>query len=801
MSMSNNLPAPVQLPAYDTIDVGQILKILRRRAGIIAIMTFGAAFLALLHVLFTVPTFTASGTLYLGDAQSSGAAPSDSGSGLSFLGDYSNGSDVETQIELITAGALVKNALLETGLNAQITPAGAPKLTFWRWKLYDHGQTDSFLPGPDTLQALYATTPGAYHLVIGQNGSYRLYTRASLLHAGHFLLTGQLGKPASGNGVQMLVQPASDSYQATPGKAYDIDIAPPVALAQDLQGGALTVISGGSATSPTKNAFLQFRWNNPYQGQQFVNQVMTDYIATQLSWQTQSASTTEDFVSTQLKNVSASLAEADEALAAYQSQTGVVDVPQNAQTIISQLAQYEQQRETLQLQQAALQQIEDGFEQSKGSLNPYLVNQADNTVPAELINSLSDEELKLSQLQATFTDATHDVQVEEAKVAEIKSAIRDTVRNDLAAANTNLDNLNQTIATLQNQLKLMPAESLKIVSLQRSSDVLGQLYVLLMKKQEEAQLSKAATIINTRIVTPADMPLGATAPKASITVLFGALVGLVAGIALAFGQRAFSGRFESEDQIRLSVPLPVYGAIPRRAKKEISNGIFDGSGYGPFFESFRLLRASISRIGEAGKPMVILIISAAKSDGKTTVATNLAKSLADDGRKVVLVDGDLHLSRLRSLRSETALGLTDWIKTGNKPEIENWPDEKFKLLGAGSTTFRGRGQLSEDRLRPIFENLRADFDYIILDSPPLPTVSDGLLLGAFADLVLSVVSVSHTPRRSFNIHNELINTLNCPHGIIINEVDAEYYGNNDAYFMDEPAQRKKYVGLFRLGRS
>jgi Mrp family chromosome partitioning ATPase len=526
---------------------------------------------------------------------------------------------------------------------------------------------------------------------------------------------------------------------------------------------------------------------------------MSDYISTQLAWKTQSASTTEDFVSNQLKNVSASLAAADQALAAYQAQTGVIAVPQNAQTIINELATYEQQRETLQMQRAALQQLANGFEQSKGNLNPYLVNQADNTVPSDLINSLSTEELKLSELRATFTDATHDVQVEEAKVAEIQAAIRDTVRNDLAAADTNLKNLNQTIGTLQDQLKLMPAESLKIISLQRSSDVLGQLYVLLMKKQQEAQLSKAATIINTRIVTPSDMPLGATTPKLTVTVLFGALVGLVAGIALAFGQRAFSGRFESEDQIRLAVRLPVYGAIPRRAKKEISNGVFNAIGQGPFFESFRLLRATITRLGVPGEPMVILIISAAKSDGKTTVATNLAKSLADNGKQVILVDGDLHLSRLRSLRSEPTLGLSDWIKTGVKPEIENWPGENFRLLSAGSARFSDREQLNEDRLAPIFADLRNGADYVIIDSPPLPTVSDGLLLGAFADLVLSVVSVSHTPRRSFNIHNELIETLNCPHGIIINEVDPEYYGA-DAYFMDEAPGPRKYVGLFKLGK-
>ena len=96
--------------------------------------------------------------------------------------------------------------MLETGLNAQIRPAGTPPLTYWRWRLFDHGDTSSFSPGPDTLEALFATTPGRYRLVIGENGNYDLYSKPSWLGQPrtHFL-QGQLGKPASGNGVQMLV--------------------------------------------------------------------------------------------------------------------------------------------------------------------------------------------------------------------------------------------------------------------------------------------------------------------------------------------------------------------------------------------------------------------------------------------------------------------------------------------------------------------------------------------------------------------------------------------------------------------
>ncbi|WP_183267055.1 GumC family protein [Acidocella aromatica] len=801
--MSNNVPATCSsAAAHDSIDLGQLVQSLRRRAGLIAAIMMTTTVIALLHAVLAEPQFTVKGALYLGDAQGPAAAAENNGHGLNFLGDYSNGSDVETQIELITAGALVKNAVLETGLNAQISPAGTPRLTYWRWRLFNHGDTSSFTPGPDTLEALYATTPGRYKLVIGQNDTYKLYVRRGLFEHDRFILDGRLGQPAAGNGVQLVVKPAGEAFQAVPEKEYDLNISSPDVLASALQSGALTVSAGGSAQQPTQIAFLQFGWANPYQAQRFLNQVMQDYIATQLSWKTQSASTTEDFVSNQLKNISTELAQADQNLASYQSQTGILDVPQNEQTIINQLAQYQTQRTTLQLQRDALGQLAGELKNSGGQLNPYLVSQTNDTVLSALTTNLSNEELKLSNLQAQFTGASQNVQIEEAQVTELEEAIRDTVNNDLAAANKNLANLDQIIGNFQSQKKQMPAESLKVIALQRSTDVLGQLYVLLMEKQEEAQVSKAATIINTRIVTPADMPLKPTSPKVIVTVLFGALVGLVIGVGLTLGRRAFSGCFESEEQIRSAISRPIYAAIPRQLKGNITASIFGATGRTPFSEAFRILCRSIYLTGTPDEPMVILIISPSKEDGKTTVAVNLAKTLSANGKRVVLVDGDVHLSRLRSLlRFGNDHGLVDWLASGIRPELHNWPHQNFKFLPAGAKSLLGHELLNEERLHTIFWSLRADFDYVIIDSPPLPTVSDGLILGSFADLILSVVSVSHTSRRALNVHNELIDTLKRPHGIIINEVEPEIYGGNDTSFFSETMRREKCAGWFTFEQS
>ena len=168
---------PAQLPAiefrepYDTADISQFIRTLRRRARTVLLFTALAGGAALLHALFATPQFTAQGALYLGETQQSGPNTGDA-DGTVNLSAYSTQSDVETQIELLTTGTLIKRAMLETGLNTTLRPSDKPRLTYWRWLFYHGGKTSSFQPGPQSLQVVNATLAGHYRLETGPDNSY-----------------------------------------------------------------------------------------------------------------------------------------------------------------------------------------------------------------------------------------------------------------------------------------------------------------------------------------------------------------------------------------------------------------------------------------------------------------------------------------------------------------------------------------------------------------------------------------------------------------------------------------------------
>ncbi len=764
----------------DEIDLGDIGRTLRRQWRKIAFVTAVFTLLAVFLVLFAKPSFTIQGSLYFGEAQLIETPQGSTGQSLATA--FEPQSDVPTAVDLIQSRALVEQAILETGLNASVRPFGAGDMSYWKWRFLDGEAVDAYRPSANDVKIMYATiydqgsTGDAYVLVFDANGAFRLLAP----DGSSTVLTGVLNQPAAGGGVTMLVKMAQGDTPPAAGKAYNVFIVPAKELAAGLTGSTLTAIEGGSTTEPTQTADISLIWNNPFQGAEFINQLMRDFIATQLSWKTESASDTEQFVSDQLAKIQASLADADSKLANYQAQTGIMDVPTNASAVVNQLSNYQVQRTAALLQQQALAQLVQATASPKAGLNPYLITEANDPVLSQLANSLATAQIALQTQSVQFTAAAPEVQAQQATIDRTEEAIRTLLRNDEQLAQTNLNNIDQTIAQYQNQLKAMPAQSLQIIELTRSSDVFGQLYVLLMQNEEEAEVSKAATIVDTRIVSPAEVPLFATKPKGTITVLAGLVLGLIAGIGWVLVQRVISGRFHSENDVRRSVALPVYGLVPARLKRELAAGVFPGRSPNAFSEAFRLLRSRLYLVtaGLGGASKVVLVTSAAAGDGKTTIAANLARSLADDGRRVLLLDADLHRGHVHeALRLKQTPGLSEWLTKKEKTNPQPVPGQNFLTLSCGAYPPNPSELLNDPVLGLVFKILRSEFEYIIVDCPPLPNVADTLTLAKYADVALSVLYVERTPRSAFAAHNETFGALELPRGVVINGLlSGAHYG-------------------------
>jgi capsular exopolysaccharide synthesis family protein len=763
-------------------DFAELLLTLRQHGRRIAIFTGLTTLLAVVYVAFAVPQFAVDGSVYLGDARPSAPA-GQATEGLTYLSDFQAVSDINTQIQMMNSRGLIEQAILETGLNAPVVPEGASRMRFWRWGLLHQFSINAFTPPPggmkatDVVFADASSKPVSVKITMGEGGTYKVTESQGWFASPVVLLTGVLGQPASGDGLSLMLDSSVPGIIPRAGAAFKLTISNAALMEEQLQkSGILSISAGGQLLDPTKIATVGFLADNPYQGQVFVNQLMTDFITEKSSWNDQAAAATEAFISQQLTSIKSSLSNADKALADYKAQTGILDVPTNATSLINQLSQYETQRTALALQQEALQQLDAELDRSTGPLDPYLISQSGDVVLSALATNLATEESKLDALQVQFTGNAPEVQVEQATVARLQNAIRSVVGNELSLASQNLSHLDRTLATFNAQLNKMPAESLQVIALTRASDVYGQMYVLLMQRDEEAEVSKAAEVVDTRVITPANLPMVAAKPRPLIAMTIGLLVGVFGGIAGAIAQRAFSGRFQSEEEVRRLVKLPVYGVLPRvgdSSNKEMT--VLHAQT--PFAEAVRMLRGNIYRSGPAQQCRVVLLTSSGVDHGKTIIAMNLAKLMADAGKNVILVDADLHKGRLHELlNTQGASGLTDWLVTMAPPRVQPVPGQRFLMLSTGVLPPNPSELIDAPFLKNIFAHLRAEFDYVVIDSPPLPAVSDGLVLSDHADLVLSVVMLGRTSRQALAIHNQMLEGMDARHGIIINGVIGNVYG-------------------------
>jgi capsular exopolysaccharide synthesis family protein len=792
--------APIYLPSRDPpVTSAEVVHTLKQHFWRILAITSMFTIGAVLFVIVSVPRFTVAGSLYLGDAQSRGtSAPSYDGLGMP--ANFQTVSDVETQIGLLSNHNLIEQAILETGLNAKVMRRGETAPNYLTWLVNDRHDVQALGPRSGDVQALYATSDEMqagdedFKIIVGDNANYEIDRTGALSDA--TVLTGRLGAPASGGGLNLLLKSAVAGAPPAAGTVFNLNIVSAEALANEVvENGALAIVPGGSPGSPTNLALLSMTGPDPFAASLFVDQIMNDFIATQLAWKTKSATDTEAYVQQQLAVVRASLADADAKLANYQAQTGILDVPANAQSIISQLSQYEIERTNAALQCEALKKLQSEISRPANGVNPYLVSQANDPVLVQLATTLAADEVQLQALNVQFTGSMVEVQSQEAAIGKLEESMRNVVANDLTLASANVTKIDDMIEQFNNKLKSMPAESLQVIALTRSSQVYGQLYTLLMQKAEEANVSKASTVMDTRVVSAAEVPLRPTTPRPDVTVLAGAAMGILAGFAFAFGKHAISGRLQSEDEAARLGKLPVYGLLPAHQRRPPENGVFMDRSQDPFTESMRFVRDHIYQAQSGPDCCVLLITSATSGDGKTEVALNLARSLADDGRKAILVDADLRRSMENktfrtapdgadalmaianmTVQTESSTGLSDWLATAQPPSFEKYPKQDFYMLPAGPLPLNPVELMNRQNFERALAVLRQQFDYVVIDSPPLPAVADGLTLAKQADIVLSVVRPCHTGRQAFLIHNEMLGGLGKVRGLIVNEVTRTCYG-------------------------
>ena len=307
-----------------------------------------------------------------------------------------------------------------------------------------------------------------------------------------------------------------------------------------------------------------------------------------------------------------------------------------------------------------------------------------------------------------------------------------------------LDGLAQEIQQTRQALAAAPNQGEAVLLQIKLKEHEGQ-YAILLRSLQDAQLVKGRTKDVLIIQSPATAPTSPVSSSPLLTIAVGLILGAALGVGGAFAREHLDNRVKSPEQVRRLLGVPVIGALPKFSEMEDAEdqGPLPASDIVPIQESFHMLRTNLEFSWRDSPSRTVLVTSAGVGEGKSTVLANLGVSLAQAGKRVILVDADLQRPRLHEMFGVSRhRGLADLLSTRDddpSPYLSATSYGELRVLSAGSHPDNPAVLISPEALRLLLEKLRGLADVVLLDSPPLLFSSHALVLAGEADHVLLVM--------------------------------------------------------------
>jgi polysaccharide biosynthesis transport protein len=537
---------------------------------------------------------------------------------------------------------------------------------------------------------------------------------------------------------------------------------------------------------------------NPQMAADFLNALAQEYIQQNLEARWKSTERTGEWLTGQLQNLKVKLEKSDDQLQAYarDSQLTITDEKNNVDE--EKLRGMQKDLTAAESDRVAKQ---SKFEMASNSPLDALPDVVDDSNLAEYEKELTDLRRQYAQLRTTFTPAHAEVKRVQAQIGTVQSEVEleranilRRIRNDYEAAFRREKLLS---AAYGKQERLVNDQAVQVTHyniLKREVDTSRQLYETMLGKLKEASIASALRASNIRVVDDA-IPAGDPyRPDVSRSCIMGLLCGLFLGVGYAVFRERADRTIQDPGDVTFYLNLPELGVIPagrlqpalkggkaRRSLSAVKSGGngdgVSGTGKGDhrpgelqgerieletwtkrtslLAESFRTALTSIFFSGTNGsRPRVLVLTSASPKEGKTTVASNLAISVAEISRRVLIVDADMRRPRLHKVFGcENTHGLSDVLIEGeplNEAQV-NAAVHATKIPGlyimpSGKERHSASTLVHSDRLPELMAILRRKFDTVVIDTPPMVNISDARMLARHADALILIVRSAVTTR-------------------------------------------------------
>ncbi|GAB3884770.1 GumC family protein [Spirosoma agri] len=491
----------------------------------------------------------------------------------------------------------------------------------------------------------------------------------------------------------------------------------------------------------------------PTKGKAVLNKLLEAYTYSALADKNREATNTLQFIDERLRLITGELDNVERDVETYKSTKGITDLSAEGNLFLGAVKDNDAKLNEVDIQLKVLDGVESYLKSSQSGVAPAMLTVTD-PILIELLTKLNELQTQQEKYARTTQLDNPFLQTVNAQVANTKSAIKESVdnqRKNLLVTRTSLQQLNNRF---ESSIRTIPRKEREFVSIKRQQGIKESLYLLLLQKKEETAISYASTVTDSRVVDDPYSPPYPIKPNKTNIYLVAFLTGLLLPMGFISVKNLLNDKVQSRKDIESETGLAIFGEIMKKPKG-LKDNIIDVAQNSVIAEQFKILRANLQYAAggeEMNDGQVILLTSSISGEGKSFVSINLASSLALLNKKVIILELDLRKPKIASY-----LGLT----TGKSRGISNYLigqaeigdlihstvlHPNLYLIPSGPIPPNPSELLSNGRMKILLSALRKQFDYIIIDTPPVALVADAPLLGAYVDTAFYLVRYGYTPK-------------------------------------------------------
>ena len=545
-------------------------------------------------------------------------------------------------------------------------------------------------------------------------------------------------------------------------------------------------LSIAPTSKTTSVVVISLENTNTRRGRDYINKLLEMYNINANNDKNEVAQKTAEFIDERIGIISKELGSTEQDLENFKRSAGITDVSSEAQIALTGNAEYEKKRVENQTQINLVMDLQRYMKGNEYEVLPSNIGLQD-AASAGAIDRYNQMLVERKRLLRTSTENNPTIINLDTSIRAMRTNVQATLDATLKGLQITKEDLAREASRYSRRINDAPTQERQFVSIARQQEIKSGLYLMLLQKREENAITLAATANNAKIIDEALADDNPISPKKMLVYLAALVlgVGLPVGVIYLIGLTKF--KIEGRADVEKLTSLPVVGDIPLADEKTGSIAVFENQN-NLMSETFRNVRTNLQFMLENGKN-VILVTSTISGEGKSFISANLAISLSLLGKKVVIVGLDIRKPGLNKVFNipKKEHGITQYLTntTANLMDFVQPSDinKNLFILPGGTVPPNPTELLARGGLEKAIETLKANFDYVILDTAPVGMVTDTLLIGRVADLSVYVCRADYTHKAEFTLINELAENNKLPNlCIAINGLDLNsrkygyYYG-------------------------